>query len=1789
MSGGDLDGDQYLVIWDEELIKNYSSKLRRTPPANYKHELETNQIKPNQKHQEKTDWKSYVAFWENTTLADIDSCFYELAEQFGVNSKECEELGQIFSRAVDNIPSDVKRLREIISSCSRPSKCSSPSRHTNGKPIWDKLIIKGLELLETLKENNRFPDFNDCKVFCKSLVYCDKSDLERVLFSPLIQGALGGSKTIQLKNDWSIILKERPVNLQIEDDAAECSLDCTDVDCKNKHSTNPQMYKARWMERLNEELSPFTQNIRSKRRKIEKELNIFDHLSSGNEQQKRKCSNDLSVKVQKHNKLWKAYRDDMESKYTYMQNVLSEMSNLQHQYNQRPYWDKDESLLGIIHERKEALIKLFNQMALNINESVFMTNQNISELISNDFNRILGERYKEWKADCPKKELSQTNVESIDQLVIVTLNQMEPLKGKLRKTENVLNETNNKIALKEARKMKLRKEYETQKMLLVGSNGSDGDQHYVSLAVAQKERILSKDIKELKETKTKLDEEMQKMNYQIRKQSKVIEDLKRKRNTVYDKEKHIAKIKEYNKLTDEEIQGQLAGFELAISAFKNEINNAFNFGEETQQFTDSKFRIRTIKALHLSFRRELNRCKRDLTDHNLPVFRKRGDILESLCQHDAVIVVAHTGSGKSTQVPQYLADDLHHVLSIDANKFATVACTQPRRVACIRIAERVSLEYAGAVPIPGTKSGKVNQKKIVYGDMCIAAYPLYAKLADTDQDRALDTEDRVGYDQPAPEKLHQNRSDGDPTNERSEVPNELSGTQGVVGGWVGYQIGSAGKTGDEMKNCKKVSGDTRIHFVTEGLLLQKLKGARESNYNCIIIDEAHERGRDTDLLLAHLRDIVKKNSREENKERNLKVVVMSASINAKQFSRYFNDCPIVNCDGKMHEVTCEYLPPLMPKKENDNNVNWNGYHSREDSDEDSSWEDENVRDRQQSTIKVNPNNKPMKSQDAMKILIQHIVDIIFNKIITTTNGQNSNKMRDGDILVFLPGQGEIHQCVDAINKRARKIGVKKGGCVTRKVVCCTNIAETSLTIPGVTVVLDAGKAKKIQYDNILRISALKLTDISQASAKQRKGRAGRVEPGHCFRLYSEDHFNNEMAPFDIPAMKQSPIDKLYLYAMEVFKGLEEIELMEDAQPDKVSIDSAKKRLWNLEYIESSSSGSIQISTEGKFASSLDGDVSLEGAKMILDAKDSNEGMICDAIKLAVLLEENIYTDKSTNEERAKYTHELGDHLTIFNLYMHFEKMMGKTTTREIEATQEWCEQLGLNFGTLDQMTKRFDRVYKNIKEIKLCNIGSLVQDEIKKENTIKHNRSKNNHGRKIKKKLLEEYDHVKKPTNLMKLVVAGYFHNICMYNDAEFIKAGYSLLTPTNYGAVEYKDPSKDATFLKLRLSQDSNMKEHGDFIKSTATIFHTLFAPPHSEDVFMQISSRIKPEWVKECASKRWANSINLNIKGDRIWSFVKAYSIRNIGVAVMNAIKEETIKIKEEKSVKLIDHLKKESHVKIQMFYETAQIRIYGSTKEISAVLPDKDFENQLIEDFRGVVNRCKIKVLDNDIKVKYPKDKDKKEICKIESGLLIKGEPVIPHAIVSKNLDELCPPVLVITDKNESLTEEAINMMLHGLNQELSPSLQESWKKPDIIFVNPDKTLAKVKFHRLEMAKEYEKLLSNENIKTRFFQNNTSCFMDKEIELRVVKIELYPSISQYVEQEFDSLVCRESKNTFRISVKDPKKNKDQAEKDMQKLMEKLRIAQVKEYYFKLFFTEYPEAKSSQKEEIKSRNILK
>ena len=1835
MSGGDLDGDQYLVMWHKTLIEKYSEEIRKTPPISYTVDLSQ---KRNHHHRQ-TNWKTYVAIWENSILPEIDSCFYELAEEFGIDSQQCNELCKIFSRAVDNIPADVKRLREISFRCSRPSKSKS-SNYSSGKPIWAKLTTRGLDILEELtgEKQNRFPVSKDWEHFHKSLVYRNKTDLEKLFYSPVVHEFLGDHEVMILKREWSRILKTSPVQVEAVEDAIECVFDCVDLDCINRHNINPEFYKAKWMKRLIHELSPLAQNIRDKRRKIEAELHLFDQLANLNKKRERECDKELSAKIHTHMML-KTYMETAEVTYGHIREMTSAIEDLQRKYNSLPFWDSGERQLKAIHEREELLVKLHKRMALDINELAYISNQrgilvvlidqiqvgnleigtasvNIGERICNDCERIVKRAHDHWKAVYPKKEISQTNVENIDRLVAISRDKIEQLQGKICNAEEDIRKTNLEIEAldkEQTKKVKVIKEYETQEILLAKmetetdascilesllneSNSiwnfcSDSErQTFINLFLrsgnfrhdrdynlflatvrkgekekqrkiesTNKERVsLSKQIEQKMNHHSMRENQIKTMKNQIQTHEEEIKNLKEKRGKVYDEEKHKSKNEEYN--GEEWIIEQLAGFDLAISALENEIETAFNFSEGTQQLGDSKFRVATTEALKLSFRRETIRCHRDKTEHNLPVFRKRFSILDSLRQHDAVIVVAHTGSGKSTQVPQYLADDLHHILSIDGNKFAKVACTQPRRVACIRIAERVSQEYAGAVPIPTGQA--FQKKKIVYGDTRVSAYPLFAKLSQVDQDRALDTEDRVGYDRDPPAKQREDSTQASPS---SSDGLDLSGTPGVLGEWVGYHIGSKGKTCDEKKNSKKFNRDTRIHFVTEGLLLQKLKGSRDSSYSCIIVDEAHERGRDTDLLLAHLHDIVKNSKNTAYKGNNLKVVVMSASINAEQFSRYFNNCPIVECQGKMHEVTCDYLPPSEPINEDGeggkSSKPENG--PRQDSDYDSSWEDEEVKGKQQGTkdeLKKEP--EQIKPSDMMKILIQHVVDTIFTKVLTRGGG---------DILVFLPGQSEIYQCTDEINKRAREEKEIKGGFATKKVVCCTNIAETSLTIPGVTYVLDAGKAKKIQYDNTLRISALELTDISQASAKQRKGRAGRVEPGHCIRLYSEDHHDKEMIPFDIPEMKQMPIDELYLYSIDVFKGLEEIELMEDAQPDKEAIDSAKKRLLNLEYLDKDESERLMISAEGRFALSLVGDVTLEGAKMIIGAKgylECYEGVVCDAIKLAVLLEENIYTESATNEERAKYTHELGDHLTIFNLYRHFEDKMknlqGSKARRENQ-TRKWCEQLGLNYGTLDQMKKLFDRVYQNIKKDNLCNIGSLVKDAHKNEQKERNNKD---FSRKRKMKLLQEYDIVKHPTTLMKLVVAGYFHNICTYNDSKFMNAGYSLLTPTNYGDISAEDPSRDATILKLRLNRDSNMREHGDFVESTAAIFRTLFKPPRSESVFMITSSRIKPEWVEECASKRWATSINLKIQGDSIQSLVKTYQIPHIGIPIMCKIRKEKIKEETKKGdgMKWIDWMEKESNARIQLFFDTAEIKVYGSKKEISRAVYDSKKEIctavETEEGILTIVKRFKNEMINTDSSAKYPKGEDKQEICKIKSGLLITKEAV-PRSIISRNLNEFQSGVLVLSDKeSNALTKEAINRMLNSLKERISSNeLLKAWVLPEIIFCSGK--LAKVNFQRLDIALEYNRLLSDRQTRNQFFPNSTSCFLDSEIELRVIDTSLFPSVSESVDQ-FQFLTCRVNNagNIFRIGMekKIDRNQRNQAKYEMDTLMETLATKKVK-----------------------------
>ena len=180
--------------------------------------------------------------------------------------------------------------------------------------------------------------------------------------------------------------------------------------------------------------------------------------------------------------------------------------------------------------------------------------------------------------------------------------------------------------------------------------------------------------------------------------------------------------------------------------------------------------------------------------------------------------------------------------------------------------------------------------------------------------------------------------------------------------WVGYRIGK--KLAKDPKECNKVSSETRIQFVTEGLLLVTLRRVSNANeYDCLIIDEAHERGKDTDLLMAHCKRILAENTRHNL----FKVIIMSASIDASKFSTYFEGAPVLMCEGRTFPVKVIY----RQSPQGDKSVFSSSFEYEE--------------------------------------MVDHAVNVLFTEIVKDEE--------EGDVLIFLPGKSDIHSCLKKIKKR----------------------------------------------------------------------------------------------------------------------------------------------------------------------------------------------------------------------------------------------------------------------------------------------------------------------------------------------------------------------------------------------------------------------------------------------------------------------------------------------------------------------------------------------------------------------------------------------------------------------------------------------------------------------------------------------------------------------------------------------------------------------------------------------------
>ena len=347
-----------------------------------------------------------------------------------------------------------------------------------------------------------------------------------------------------------------------------------------------------------------------------------------------------------------------------------------------------------------------------------------------------------------------------------------------------------------------------------------------------------------------------------------------------------------------------------------------------------------------------------------------------------------------------------------------------------------------------------------------------------------------------------------------------------VSEFISKQLGTTypGLVGYKMRFEDKTDSSTKIKIMTDGILLQEMKlDPWMSKYSVVMVDEAHERSLNIDFVLGLLKRVLQ--ARPE-----FKVIVSSATMNAEAFSSYFENCPIVNIDTITYPVSVIYDPPAIPAS----------------------------------------TSSPAAS------------DALLNKIESTIQRVLSNKV-NGDILIFLPGEKIIKDCMQKLYKStfSRKIHIiplygrlakeeqervfDSAPLGKKKVIISTNIAETSVTIPGITVVIDSGLAKLNFYNPRTFTSSLIETPVSKASCNQRKGRAGRTQEGTCYRLYPRKDYETRQM-YTLEEIFRTDLSEVVLRMSEL--GITEFEQFDFiSPPGKEGIISAIETLNLLKALE----------------------------------------------------------------------------------------------------------------------------------------------------------------------------------------------------------------------------------------------------------------------------------------------------------------------------------------------------------------------------------------------------------------------------------------------------------------------------------------------------------------------------------------------------------------------------------------------------------------------------------------------
>ncbi|KAK3490884.1 pre-mRNA splicing factor ATP-dependent RNA helicase PRP43 [Neurospora hispaniola] len=554
---------------------------------------------------------------------------------------------------------------------------------------------------------------------------------------------------------------------------------------------------------------------------------------------------------------------------------------------------------------------------------------------------------------------------------------------------------------------------------------------------------------------------------------------------------------------------------------------------------------------------------------DLPVHKQRQEFLDMYHNTQILVFVGETGSGKTTQIPQYvLYDELPHTNG------KLIACTQPRRVAAMSVAQRVANE--------------------------------------------LDVE---------------------------------------LGQEVGYSIRFENRTGPK----------TMLKYMTDGQLLRESMHDHDmSRYSCIILDEAHERTLATDILMALLKQIAARRS-------DLKIIVMSATLDAQKFQSYFYNAPLLAVPGRTHPVEIFYTPE--------------------------------------------------PERDYLEAAVRTVLQIHATE-------------PEGDILLFLTGEEEIEDACRRISLevddmiRESDAGpmkvyplygtlppahqqrifekapepLRKGGRPGRKVIVSTNIAETSLTIDGIVYVVDPGFSKQKIYNPRSRVESLLVSPISKASAQQRAGRAGRTRPGKCFRLYTEKAFKKELIEQTYPEILRSNLANTVLELKKL--GVEDLvhfDLMDPPAPETMM-----RALEELNYLACLDDDG-ELTRLGGLASEFPLDPAL--AVMLISSPEfycSNEILsIVSLLSVPSIWVRPNNARKRADEMKMQFAHPDGDHLTLLNAYHAYK---GAETNGD--DMKRWCHEHFLSYRHLSSA----DNVRAQLKRIMETHDISLVSTPFQDKN-----------------------------------------------------------------------------------------------------------------------------------------------------------------------------------------------------------------------------------------------------------------------------------------------------------------------------------------------------------------------------------------------------------------------------------------------------------------------------------------